>query len=349
MPDFAYEQEFGPGDHGSAAPDCSINWVRDGRLISVRWTASQDDFEVELRNSPGGGQTLVSSRPPRLIDIDQDGWPDLTVFTLIGMVNGDYDIFRYDPNADRFVPFGSINGASFTREEGGYLVAVGRSSAAASGVDVYRITEPGLLPVMSLYVDAGLPTGPDGTAKCTVSIDGATYDTPDAATIRGIFPDAPDLIMNYCNLYDEGDEHGLNLAAVPTAAGVVPNGTIFYCRLEGGTHTVTLTRQTLGLRYSYGPLDGTPELVLDRAIDEIDVVLPDAAEPLQTGRITFRNGAYAYTVDYGERLSGEPEGTLSGVNGRHGLRVVKDNNEARPVFQKDCLADTTYDGLSFRP
>jgi len=73
---------------------------------------------------------------------------------------------------------------------------------------------------LALYVDAGLPAGPDGVAKCTISIGGATYDSPYITTIVRIFPDAPELIVNYCNLYGRRDEHGINVANAPTEAGI---------------------------------------------------------------------------------------------------------------------------------
>ena len=130
-------QEFGPVDYTSAEPDCAISWVRDGRLISIRWTASQDDFGVELRTSSGGDQLLVSSRPSGVIDVDQAGWLDLTMFTLLEMVSDNYDIFRYDPDTHRFVPFGSMNGASFRCEDGGFLVAVGRGSQRSGRLSHY--------------------------------------------------------------------------------------------------------------------------------------------------------------------------------------------------------------------
>lgn len=138
-----------------------------------------------------------------------------------------------------------------------------------------------------------MPTGPDGGAKCTVSISTTAYDTPDFAATAQIFPNAQDLVVNYCNLYSGRSERGT-------------------------------------------------DLVLDHTVNEIEALPPDGTALLRTPRqITFTNGAYAYTVYYGEN-SGNPRASN---DARRGLRAIKGSSESRPVFQKKCLPKTTYDGL----
>lgn len=346
----SYEDQLGPVDYEATRADCTINWVQNGRMLSLDWTAAPDFDVVELQDRPDGSQVLATTRQPHLIDIDQDGWLDVAVFTLLGMVNGDYDVFRYDPDSYRFAYFGTMNGSQFTRHADDYVVAVGRSSAAASGVDVFKVSPNGIIPEASLYVDAGLETGLDGAPECRVTVDGETYTNPTHARIGEIYPDAPGLIANFCGLYGGIKIPGTRLMDVPVDPVIVPDGTVFYCQLQGTTKAVTVTFDGAGYRYAFGPQDGPPELILDRPIGQVRVLPDNGAGPSRFGEISFQNGAYEYIVSYGYEVGNFTDSGFESLREetfQRGLIVIQDEDYANPVFDRSCDPDLSYDSIEF--
>lgn len=335
-----YEGHFGPVDY-DIQPDCVINSVQNDQLQRIIWRDSGDPDIVELVQTEEDNMVLMASRQPHLIDIDQDGWLDVAVFTLLGMVNGDYDIFRYDPTAERFGYFGTMTGASFRRHEGGYLVATGRSSAAASGVEAFRISNHRLVPEFGLYVDAGLQTGADGAAECRVSIAGQTYVNPDADRMAQIYPQAPNLIAEYCNFYDSDLPSGTRLMDISSNAVIVPDGTIFHCQFTDTGKTVTVTRDTDGYSYAFGPRDGIPELEMHRRFDQVSTLHDDGTGPNRYGEISFMNGEYHYTVYYAYELLGEGSTPL---DIKRGLVVSRDGRDVG--FEHYCSGTAAFDSLA---
>lgn len=351
-----YENRFGPVDYDKTPADCTINWVQDGHMMTIDWTFRSvfDQHEVYGESTfvdlPNGRQILVAPNPPHLIDIDQDGWLDIAMFSLIGMVNGDYDFFRYDPEIRRFVGFGSIWGSSFWRHEDGYLVAAGRSSAASSSVEAVRITDDGFIPQFGLYVDAGLQTGPDGAPECLVSVGGQELTNPTPAQIAKAFPEAPELIASYCDLYDGTKTFGTPLIDNRANPAIVPEGTVFYCQLQGSSKAVTVTLDDSGYHYAFGPVGGPPELTIDRPKDQVRVLPDNGAGPSRFGEITFQNGAYEYTVSYGYAHG---DFTDAGFVSRReetyqrALIVIRDGDYANPVFDRTCDPNLSYDSIEF--
>ncbi len=335
-----YVADFGPAGYGEPRPDCTLNWVSHGRLIGITWTAGPQDQEATIARSEQGGYTLKSSRPPHLIDIDQDGWPDLGTFTWLGMVNGDYGFFRFLPDTDSFVPYGTMNGSSFFREPNGIVVAVGRSSAAASGVEAYRAGNTGFVPLFGLYVDAGMAQQPDGPAGCRITIGGKTYENPEPLQVPGIAPEVAALIHTYCGIYDGRETQGISLMDSRIDGPFVPAQTVFHCILEGGSRSVTITADALGFTYTFGPTRGTPELQMVRTADQVRVLPENGAGPTPVGTITFNNGPFAYIVHY------SADHTADVVRG---LTVVEDGNTDAPVFDRTCLPDTVYDRVASLP
>lgn len=346
----SYDDRLGPVRFENPAPDCAINWVQNGQMPGLRWTPSEEFDVVELRELPDGTQVLAASRQPHLIDIDQDGWLDVAVFSLLGMVNGDYDFFRYDPELRRFVGFGSIWGSSFWRHDDGYLVAAGRSSAASSSVEAVRITDDGFVPRFGLYVDAGLQTGSDGAPECSVSVDGKTQTNPTPQQIARIFPEAPKLLASYCNFYGSTERSGTHLIDIRANPVIVPDGTVFYCQLQGSSKAVTVTLDDAGYHYTFGPVNGPPELTLDRPADQVRVMPDNGAGPSRFGEVSFQNGDYEYIVSYGYQVGDFTETVF--VSRREetyqrGLIVIKDDDHANPVFDRNCDPDLSYDSIEF--
>ncbi len=345
--DDAYSQRFAPFIADGAESSCQLSWIQNNRLFEVVWEPHEDDYEVDFVHRAGFPPLLRAQRPPHLVDVDQDGWADLGVFTLIGMVNGDYDIFRYDPSDDAFAYFGTMNGAYFVRDQD-HLIAIGRSSAAASGVDAYQITGDGPTPAFGLYVDAGRPVGPEERASCAVSVDGTTHENPAVEDFAEIYPTNPDLIFSYCNLYADQGATAVNLVDETVDAQIVPTGTVFHCTLEGGTHAVTITQEDGNYIYSYGPVGGEPELVMERPAEDM-VILPDnGAGPTRFGEITFHNGAYEYTTYYSYDLAGAVQAgsPFTSEMFERGLHVVREDNQGEVVFQKTCILATSFDKIA---
>ncbi|WP_341368249.1 hypothetical protein [Yoonia sp. BS5-3] len=340
-----YEDRFGPTDFDSANDDCAINWVQNGRLMRLRWSPA-DHTRFEFIDD--GPRVLFAQRPPHLIDIDQDGWLDVAVFSLLGMVNGDYDILRYDPDSAGFDYFGTLNGAQFIREPDGYVVGVGRSSAASSGVDIFNQGSDGFKRAATLYVDAGQPTGPNGAAKCQVTVDGLQMTNPSPTQVTEIFPENPDLISAYCALYDGPTPTGTRLDAESSDPLIVPDGTVFYCQLSGTNKAVTVTRNATGYTYAFGPVDGPPELEMNHPFDQVDVLPDNGAGSSRFGEITFLNGAYRYTVTYGYQLY-DDAGQLRDIDETFSrtLVVTEGDDVANPVFKRTCDPIRAADLIAF--
>lgn len=348
-----YDGLLGPVDLETPGADCTINWVQNGQMLSIDWTLSEEYHIVQIDKRPDGTQVLAAPRQPHLIDIDEDGWLDVAVFSLLGMVNGDYNVFRYDPETDDFVLFGIMNGAGFAREPGGYLTSVGRSSAAASGVEIYAVETDGLAPRASLYVDAGLQTGPGGAPECRVVVGDRTIVNPNPAELAQLFPDAPDLIARYCALYSGPGgtgPNGTNLFDLRAEPVIVPDDTVFYCQLQGTAKAVTVTLDDTGYRYAFGPIDGPPELTLDRPTNQVRVLPDNGAGPSRFGEISFQNGDYEYVVSYGYEQGNFTDSGFESLREetfQRTLIVFKSGDHTNPVYNKVCDPDRAADSIFF--
>lgn len=335
------EGEFGPYYADDTSQICAINWVQSNHLMRVIWHLSEGDFASPvMTENDYGVPVLTSGRPPRLLDVDGDGWLDLTIFTLIGMVNGDYSVFRYDPQVAHFVDFGEMNGHSFMRHESGFYVSAARNNAATTNITFFEERSGRLEAAFDLEVSAYEASENGGRAQCAISLDGGPYrDVFDPAAPTAFIKTYPDMIQSYCDIYKYPDapSHDVRLSGNGPDLHLVPEDTLFYCRLEGVNKGVTITRDEGGYHYAYGPVGAAPELVLDRAVDQ-EGFLPNAQSGQSgVGEIAFENGEYTYVVSfaYDEREARDARG----------LRVYRGGTGADPIFDKGCAADASFDAL----
>ncbi|MFQ1702510.1 hypothetical protein ACJ5NV_18145 [Loktanella agnita] len=334
--------QFGPVDHDATPAPCALNWVEGGRKMRVVWSHADEDFAVNLSGDAVAGFALSSARPPHLIDIDKDGWLDLGVLTLVGMVNSDYEFFRYDPFAQDFRALGAMNGAQFARDRAGYLVSDARSSCCARVISFHDIRQDSLEKLMEISVRGGEISG------CKVTIGAQSYDAADGPDL---LPHAPDLIEAYCNYYDDDAalyERQADLRPADGEKYVVPDGTVFHCALIGGTHMVTVTHDGDHFTYRYGPIGGRAELTLHRRAAEVGVRAYGGTEIAYFGQISFQNRGYTYqlhtTYDAVDRS--DDQSAYARNNVARGLTVMKDDSASGPVFDKTCLAERAYDAIA---
>ncbi|WP_236690607.1 hypothetical protein, partial [Stutzerimonas stutzeri] len=60
--------------------------------------------------------------------------------------------------------------------------------------------------------------------------------------------------------------------------------------------TLELYKQNNTISYKFGHPGRTPELELNRLVDEVDILIGNATGSELSNSITFTNGAYSYTV-----------------------------------------------------
>ncbi|GHA43414.1 hypothetical protein GCM10008927_05100 [Amylibacter ulvae] len=147
---------------------------------------------------------------------------------------------------------------------------------------------------------------------------------------------------------------GVTLAEDPMLVDRVPTNTVFYCRLDGNTHAVTISQTPNGMRYVYGPMMGAPELVLDRAVDDVLIETHDDIGRIRFGKIRFVNGIYAYNAYYkyaitdenGVALQPDPNSPYPNASFMRGLTVTKNTEIDQPIFGRKCILDRSYDAIA---
>ena len=345
----SYEDEFGSYLTADAEAGCVINWVQNNRLFQVTWHRNGDVFEEEvvLNYTANDDAVLSSSRPPRLLDVDDDGWLDLTTFETLGR-NGGYHVFLYDPSAARFNDGGSMFGRTFIRDNSEYFVSASNGGADITGFEFSKVQNGRILPVFYLEVSALEPSENHGRTQCKISIDGSSYiDVFDATDPSDFLTKHPEMIQHYCNTYEGSGEarRGTELVGNGNELNVVPEGTIFYCRLEGSTKAVTIGYGPRSIFYSFGPVGGEAELELVVPHNLAPLRSQIAADGPYSGDITFPNGAYEYIVyKSNERaVEGDASASQDAFNG--GLVVYRDGVGTAPIFERSCIPRHSYDGL----
>lgn len=174
-------------------PDCTISWVDQGRLQTVTWRAVADDFQTAEIAQTVTGAILTAAALPDLIDIDQDGWLDIVTFTPVGMVNGTFDIFVYEPTGGTFAAAQSLYGHTLLRDPAGFIVVAGRSGPGTI-LRFYEAVDQRL--GFRFEIDPYAP-GRDGGPDCDISAVNSN-DPAGAGLATGAIPDDPDLLRHYC-------------------------------------------------------------------------------------------------------------------------------------------------------
>ncbi len=338
------------GPNFASGPDCTFSWVENNRLQTVIWTQVADDFEpAVLDRNEAGVPVLQSSWLPELIDVDQDGWLDLVSFTRVGMVNGTFDVFLYNPETATFDQSATLYGHTLLRDLDGFIVSLGRNGPGA----IYQFHSADRQLAFQFEIDPYARRGKDMGCDIAVGEGGDPWPAEEIDLTALSFD--PAILVHYCNPGDDPDQPGRAVSLGEEAAQIedVSANTLFHCRFQGGTHTVTITQNADGLRYAYGPLNGTPELVMERTYDEIAIFSDNGAGPSRFGEIAFTNGAYEYVAFYAYELF-DADGVMiqSGDNPLYpndtfmrGLVVYKDNDVANPVFRRNCDLDQSFDNI----
>lgn len=327
-------------------PPCTMNWIENQTLQRLIWWQGAEGYsiaeeqDIELNVEADGSYKAISQRRPYLMDIDQDGWTDLIFFTQIGMVNGDFVFFRFDPIRDKFVAMGDMNGAHFNLDKTGFVVAVARTSCCESGAYFYKIEEHQLALQFHMDIRPSEMSGPTEQCQIWQGFEGVRADA--------LREDYPDLITDYCNYYEEGgwkaiEARSLDQDVFSAAVHRVPEDTVFYCQLDDETHEVGVTYRDGIYRYQYGTVGQAPDLEIRHEASQVKVLPDNGAGPSRFGYVEFQNEGYFYRVHYGYEIefgdnSADVSETIRGLTVRRG-------NEATYVFDKDCLRNASFDQI----
>lgn len=336
-------------------PDCLLSWVDNNELQTMIWSQVEEDFqEASLHQSAMGYPVLTSSHWPELVDIDQDGWLDLLIFTQVGMVNGSFDIFFFDPDTAQFNHAETISGHTLERDKLGYILTTGRSGPGWV-YNFYTIDNRALSFVFKVEPFGLGQSGGQFGERCDVSIG---YQEPlriDDILASGQVRDGEAFFAHYCDTEPNFNASARTelLEENQAATDKVPDDTVFYCVLDGGVKAVTVTRTPDGLFYAYGPVGGAAEIALDRSLDEIAIRSEINADNLGSGALSFTNGAYAYVIYYKYDRSGAGDATIPSAPGSsfsngtltRGLVVYKVGDSTAPIFHKACDAQRSYDAI----
>ena len=82
---------------------------------------------------------------------------------------------------------------------------------------------------------------------------------------------------------------------VPLTAATERLPPFFYCKSKSDK-TLELYKQNNTISYKFGHPGRTPELELNRLVDEVDISIGNTTGSELSNSVTFTNGAYSYTV-----------------------------------------------------
>lgn len=328
----------------SRQSSCGLTWVENNQKISITVLRPIDDDSIEFTSNEVGTYTVASPQIPDIIDIDGDGQIDLGFFTPIGMVNGDYTIFRRPSGQDSFVELGVMNGYDFYADKTGFFVADGRSNCCERSLVFHHMEGDALSPRFTIGARPKDMPRPGGGPLCEVikheSRDGIA---PDAFDLETVQREHPELISDYCNYYDN-DQRSINDRTTSLRqTSSVPAATVFHCQLEDHIHKVTVTLDDGTYTYRYGPTGQPPELELIRSTHEVSVLPDSGPGPGITGHIEFENNGYVYKTYY--TIQNNNAGAPFELRDfTRGLSVRKTGSDDH-VFERACLIETSYDDI----
>jgi len=106
---------------------------------------------------------------------------------------------------------------------------------------------------------------------------------------------------------------------VPLTAATERLPPFFYCKSKSDK-TLELYKQNNTISYKFGHPGRTPELELNRLVDEVDISIGNVAGSELSNSVTFTNGAYSYTVI--SRINRVADVQIP----EHGILVEKNSN-----------------------
>jgi hypothetical protein len=325
---------------------CTLQWVDHQNLQRIIWSPGaqehniEDGLSVEISVESDGRHHVNSKFRPELMDFDQDGWTDLVFFAPNGMVNGNYKLFRFDPDRETFFAMGEIQGYHLFLDKTGFVVAVSRSSCCSSSANFYSKADQQLN--LEFQMDVRPVDTSEPAEQCKIS------QGPDGSDADALRADYPDLIDDYCNYYEEKgweaiEARSLDLEALSAAVNTVPDDTVFYCQLDDDAHEVTVTHLDGVYTYQYGPIGQPFDLELRRTADQVQILPSNGEGKRRSGYIELRNGEYAYQVYYSSQ-SDLNDDMVNATATARGL-TVRRGDEAAYVFDKNCSTTASFDRI----
>jgi len=106
---------------------------------------------------------------------------------------------------------------------------------------------------------------------------------------------------------------------VPLTAATERLPPFFYCKSKSDK-TLELYKQNNTISYKFGHPGRTPELELNRLVDEVDISIGNTTGSELSNSVTFTNGAYSYTVT--SRINRVADVQIP----EHGILVKKNSN-----------------------
>ena len=340
-------------------PDCLLSWIDNNQLQTVVWSQVEEDFqEASLHQSAIDLPVLTSSYWPELVDVDQDGWLDMITFETVGQVNGPFVIFFYDPVTKQFNQAEPIYGHTLERDMLGYVVTTGRSGPGWI-YQFYTLANRELTFLFDVKPYGLGQSGGQFGEYCDVTLD---YKQPlqiDDILTSNQIPDGEAFFAQYCDTRPSSDREtrAEPLQENHAFTDRVPDGTVFYCALEGSTKAVTIEHSPHTLFYTFGPVGGEAELELTRPLNEAEILPVINSGNARYGDVTFTNGAYDYVIYYSNEVSGEGDeaalttssSAFSNNAFTRGLVVYKDGDTTAPLFQSACDPERSYDAIFLAP
>jgi hypothetical protein len=308
---------------------CTMNWVNNNQHFELNWAPLAAEHSPNLTTDENGTLQANSASPPTHVDIDHDGYKDLVFFTLLGMVNGDFTIHRFNPDANTYAPLGTVNGSHFNIDKSGYLVSIGRSSCCESGANFHTLANDEI--TLAFQMDIRPAELSTDTEQCSINpVDGGP-------TLETIKRDNAQMIADYCDYYQDTGVAKIKSrswqrnTAYKNFHTIAPNA-VFYCQIVGTDKHVEITRQISNFTYNYGTVGQKPDLTFTDTATEF---LPsNGAGSNRFGHIILKTGDYSYQVFYSYKIHLETDAAYASDT-IYGLMVHKKNTQVA-VFDKSC-------------
>ncbi|MFT7494255.1 MAG: hypothetical protein ACI9RO_001708 [Alteromonas macleodii] len=325
---------------------CTLQWIDHQNLQRMIWSQDiqgynvEDGLSVEISMEEDGRYHIKSQFRPDLMDFDQDGWTDLVFFVPNGIVNGNYELFRFNPDHETFLTMGEIYGYHLFFDKTGFIVAVSRSSCCSSSANFYSKTGQQLN--LEIQMDIWSVDTPKPAEQCKI-LQGSNGSDADA-----LRADYPDLIADYCNYYKEKgweaiEARSLDLEALSAAVNTVPDDTVFYCQLEDDAYQVAVTHRDGVYTYQYGFIGQPPEVELRQATDQVQILQSNGEGKSRSGYLELQNGDYVYQVYYLSQLALDND-IMNVTEIDRGL-TVRRGDETAYILEKKCLPNASFDGV----
>ncbi|MFQ6550168.1 lysozyme inhibitor LprI family protein [Aestuariibius sp. 2305UL40-4] len=214
-------------------PACRYEWTDFGETFYLDYIPFEDgDQGASWRLSRVGSgiaQTFTGFEYPAwIVDIDGDGWRDVGMLMIAGMVNSTFDMHRFDVDTQRFVSLGELSNWAY-RDVDGLIVSGGRSSCCAWGYEFFALDGNTLVPQFEMSVE---PTDPDGDFCKMSAAPGMLRPHPRYARAPVDTLASEAMLDAYCGHYEEAKFDDLRAREAYQDSAAFWNG-LTYCDRNG--------------------------------------------------------------------------------------------------------------------